>query len=63
MEMYRKSLWLDGMLLHIFHILTQTEIILVQLSLPFMMVIDGITMDEKTFGNGRPEMIGMDVAS
>ena len=63
MEMYRKSLWLDGMLLHIFHLLTQIEIILVQLSLPFMMVIDGITMDEKTSGNERPEIIGMDVAS
>jgi len=63
MEMYRKSLWLDGMLLHIFRLSTQIEIILAQLFLPFMMVIDGIMMDEKTSGTERPEIIGMDVAS
>ena len=63
MEMYRKSLWLDGMLLHIFRLSTQIEIILAQLFLPFMMVIDGIMMDEKTSGIERPEIIGMDVAS
>ena len=61
--MYRRSLWLDGMLLHIFHILTQIETILAQLFSQFMMVNDGITMEEKTSGTERPGIIGMDVAS
>ena len=63
MEIYRKSHWLVGMLLPIFDLLIPIKIILAQLSLQFMMVIDGITMAEKTNGYERLEMIGMDGTS
>ena len=59
MEIYRKSHWLVGMLLPIFDLLIPIKIILAQLSLQFMMVIDGITMAEKTNGYERLEMIGI----